>query len=243
MALRADPGGTPSDRVRHARRLFAGIADRYDLMSEVLSYGRNRAWRRFLVSRIPPGARVLDVATGTAGVAIELVRRRDATVVGLDQSEPMLREGLRRVAVAGLAGRVRCVLGRAERLPFPSERFDALTFTYLLRYVDNPPAVLAELARVVRPGGVVASLEFGVPGHPVWRAGWRVQTRLGLPALGALASREWRETGAFLGPSIEGFRRAWPVSRELEAWRGAGLRDVRARELTFGSGVVLWARR
>jgi demethylmenaquinone methyltransferase / 2-methoxy-6-polyprenyl-1,4-benzoquinol methylase len=243
VALRADPGGTPSDRVRHARRLFAGIAERYDLMSEVLSYGRNRAWRRFLVSRVPPGSRVLDVATGTAGVAIELVRRRGAVVVGLDQSEPMLREGARRIATAGLGGRARLLLGRAERLPFPPGAFDALTFTYLLRYVDDPEAVLSELARVVRPGGVVASLEFGVPRHPVWRAGWRIQTRVGLPALGALASHAWRETGAFLGPSVEAFRREWPVPREMEAWRAAGLRDVRAQEFTFGAGVVLWARR
>jgi len=241
MALRADPPA-PSERARHARRLFAGIADRYDLMSEILSYGRNRAWRRFLVSRVPVGARVLDVATGTAAVALELVRRRDAGVVGLDQSGPMLGEGLRRVAAAGLGHRVRLLLGKAERLPFPDRAFDALTFTYLLRYVDDPRSVLAEMARVVRPGGVVAALEFGVPSHPALRAGWRLQTRVGLPVMGALTSPAWREAGTFLGPSIEDFRRRWPVAGEARAWEAAGLRDVRIRELTFGAGVVVWGR-
>lgn len=243
MAVRTDPAETPSERVRHARRLFGGIARGYDVMSEVLSYGRNRRWRRFLVSRIPRGARVLDVATGTAGVAIDLARERRAAVVGLDQSEPMLREGIRRVEAAGLGDRIALVLGRAEALPFPDGSFDALTFTYLLRYVDDPAATLAEMARVVRPGGVVASLEFGVPRHLVWRAGWRLQARLALPLLGRLASPAWGEAGRFLGPSIEGWARRWPLPRQVEMWREAGLPDVRARELTFGAGVVVWGIR
>jgi demethylmenaquinone methyltransferase/2-methoxy-6-polyprenyl-1,4-benzoquinol methylase len=210
-------------------------------MGEVLSYGQNRRWRRFLVSRVPAGARVLDVATGTAGVAVELARRRGVSVVGLDPSEPMLRAGARRVRAAGAA--VDLLLGRAERLPFDDAAFDAVTFTYLLRYVDDPEATLVELVRVLRPGGVMASLEFGMPAHPAARAGWRVQTAVALPALGSLASAAWREAGRFLGPSIAGYRRAWPPSREAEAWRRAGISGVRVREMTLGAGVVTWGTR
>lgn len=203
-------------------------------MSEILSFGQNRRWRRFLVSRIPARARVLDVATGTAAVALDLVRDRGARVVGVDQSEPMLRAGRRRVPV----DRVALALGRAERLPFPDAAFDAVTFTYLLRYVDDPGATLAEMARVLRPGGVMASLEFGVPSAWPARLGWYVHTRVGLPAIGFLASREWYRAGRFLGPSISEFDRRHP--RQAEMWRAAGMRDVRLRRLTLGAGVVIW---
>lgn len=238
-ARRTHPG--PSERVRHARRLFARLASRYDLMAEVLSWGRNRRWRRFLVSRVPPGARVLDVATGTAAVALDLARRRGASVVGLDQSEPMLRRGARRVARAGAP--VTLVLGQAERLPFPDACFDALTFTYLLRYVDDPASTLVELVRVVRPGGVVASLEFGVPPRAIPRALWRLQTRAVLPALGRMVSPDWLEAGRFLGPSIEDLHRRLPPPRQRAMWEAAGLEGVRVRRLTLGAGVVTWGVR
>lgn len=230
----------PSERVRHARRLFSGIACGYDAMSEILSFGQNRRWRRFLVSRVPAGARVLDVATGTAAVALDLVRERDAAVVGVDQSEPMLRAGRRRAAGVD---RVALVLGRAEELPFPAGRFDAVTFTYLLRYVDDPQATLAEMARVLRPGGVMASLEFGVPPGLVARLGWYAHTRAGLPGLGLLASRDWFRAGRFLGPSISEFHRRHPPSEQVAMWHAAGMRDVRVRRMTLGAGVVTWGRK
>lgn len=234
----ADPDQL-SPRVRHARRLFAPLGRRYDLMSEVMSFGENRRWRRFLVSRVPPGGRVLDVATGTAGVAIALARRSDR-VVGLDQSEPMLLEGRERVRRAGLEDRITLLLGQAERLPFPDTAFDAVTFAYLVRYVDDLAATLAGMARVVRPGGVMACLEFGVPANPVSRAGWYVHTRVGLPAVGALASRDWFRSGRFLGPNISDFYRRHPLPEQLDMWRAASVRDVRARTMTLGAGVVTW---
>jgi len=239
------PTADASARVHHARRLFAGIASGYDAMSEVLSFGRNRAWRRFLASRVdvPRGARVLDVATGTASVAIDLVRGADARVVGVDQSPEMLRKGAARLRREALDGRVALVRGRAERLPFPDGAFDAVTFTYLLRYVDDPAGTLAEMARVLRPRGVLASLEFGVPPNPVARAGWYAHTRLGLPVVGLVASREWFGAGRFLGPSISDWERRFPLDEQLRLWRRAGVGDARARRLTFGAGVVVWGRK
>src|SRR5205823_4344136 len=107
--------------------------------------------RRFLVSRIPPGSRVLDVATGTGMVAAEL-EKRGCRVVGLDQSDSMLRRAATNATPF--------VQGQAEQLPFADGSFDAVTFTYLMRYVDDPAATLAELGRVVRAGGTMACLEF-----------------------------------------------------------------------------------
>src|SRR3712207_1359413 len=103
----------------------------------------------------------------------------------------MLAEGRRRVAGAGLADPIELREGRAEDLPFEDAAFDALTFTYLLRYVDPAPT-LRELARVVRPGGTVAMLEFGLP-RGVWRAAWELYARVGLPAAGRVISPGWHE--------------------------------------------------
>ena len=234
-------GLSGSARTRHARRLFAGIAPEYDRMAELLSFGQNGRWRRFMVSRLPSsGGRVLDVATGTGGVAVEIARRTTARVVGLDQSPEMLGAGRSAVAAAGLQGRILFVLGQGERLPFPDGAFDAVTFTYLLRYVDDPPATLRELARVLQPGGTLANLEFLVPPNPVWRAAWGLYTRLALPVGGLVASKEWWDTGKFLGPSITGFYRQHPLSEQGGWWRDAGISPVRYRPMSLGGGIVIW---
>jgi len=145
---------------------------------------------------------VLDVASGTAGVAIQLAARTRARVVGVDLTEAMLRQGQANVADAELSRSIGLVAGKAEQLPFPDASFDALTFTYLLRYVDDPQAVLTELGRVVKPGGTMASLEFCVPPSAFWRAWWVLYTRIILPAGGlALGGRAWLRVGRFLGPN------------------------------------------
>jgi demethylmenaquinone methyltransferase/2-methoxy-6-polyprenyl-1,4-benzoquinol methylase len=186
---------------------------------------------------------VLDVATGTGAVAIELARRYDCSVVGIDQSPEMLGVARARVATAGLAGRVELVEGHADALPFGDGAFDALTFTYLLRYVDDPAATLRELARVVRPGGTIASLEFALPNQALWRGLWELYVRVGLPLAGRVISPGWREVGRFLGSSIRDFYERYPLPRLLALWRDAGIADVRMRRLSLGGGVVTWGRR
>jgi demethylmenaquinone methyltransferase/2-methoxy-6-polyprenyl-1,4-benzoquinol methylase len=225
-----------------ARELFAPLGPTYDRYARLLSLGQDPRWRRFLVSRVAatPAETVLDVATGTAAVAIELARRTGCSVVGLDQSDEMLAAGRRRVERAGLAARVRLVHGSAERLPFQDGEFDALTFTYLLRYVDDPGATMRELARVTRSGGTIASLEFGVPPRPPWRMLWELYVRLALPLAGRAISPGWHEVGSFLGPSIH----ALPPPEQLTGvWRDAGITDVHFRRLSLGGGVVMWGRR
>ena len=233
-----------SPRTAQARELFAPLGPNYDRYARLLSFGQDPRWRRFLVSRIPAGAtRTLDVATGTAAVAIELVRASPArTVVGVDQSPEMLATARERIAAAGLAGRIELHEASAVALPFADAEFDALTFTYLLRYVDDPSAALRELVRVVRPGGTVAMLEFAVP-HPPWRAPWELYVRVGLPLAGRAVSPAWEEVGRFLGPSIRGFYERVPLDDLLERWRDAGIAYVRCRRLSLGGGVVVWGTR
>ena len=222
-----------------ARTLFAPLGPTYDRYAALLSLGQDPRWRRFLVSRLDVGPRdtVLDVATGTGAVASELLEQSSCTVVGLDQSPEMLAEARRRLPTS-----VTLVEGRAEQVPFPDAAFDALTFTYLLRYVTDPGATLRELARVVRPGGTIAGLEFAVP-RGVWRPLWEVYVRAGLPLAGRVLARGWAEVGDFLGPSIRGFYERYPEPRLLELWWDAGIRDLRARRLSLGGGIVTWGRR
>ena len=235
-----------SERKRGALALFAGLQDHYDLLSAALSFGQDPRWRRAMVAAVDagPAERVLDVATGTGLVARELVRRYGCSVVGLDQSAEMLAGARRRLAAEpALAQRIELVRGEAERLEFAEAEFDHLTFTYLLRYVDDPGATLAELARVVRPGGRIASLEFGLPEPPMWRPLWWLYTRIGLPGLGRLFGRDWYEVGRFLGPSIEALYERWPLDRQRELWASAGISQVRQRRMSLGGGVVTWGVR
>ena len=229
-----------TERNRAAQALFAPLAPSYDRYARLLSFGQDPRWRSFLVSRIEarPEDTVLDVATGTGAVARELVRRYGCRVVGVDQSAEMLA-----IARARAEERVEFREARAEALPFADRSFDGLTFTYLLRYVDDPAATMHELARVVRPGGRVAMLEFSIPGNPLARLSWNVYVRVGLPVAGRLISPGWHEVGRFLGPSIRDFWARYPLERVLGLWRNAGIDDVATRRLSLGGGIVVWGRR
>jgi demethylmenaquinone methyltransferase/2-methoxy-6-polyprenyl-1,4-benzoquinol methylase len=219
---------------RLALELFAPLGPSYDRVAAALSLGQDPLWRRFLVSRLPQGGgHVLDVATGTGLVAAELLRR-GFRVTGLDQSPEMLA-----VARARLGDEAEIVEASADTVPFADRTFDHLTFTYLLRYVEDPGATLAELARVVRTGGTIASLEFGVPGG-VWHPLWRLYVDVLLPVLGRLVAAGWQDVGRFLGGSIRGYWETYPLTRQLELWRAAGLRGLQSRRLSLGGGVVIW---
>jgi demethylmenaquinone methyltransferase/2-methoxy-6-polyprenyl-1,4-benzoquinol methylase len=233
-----------SARKDQALELFTGLPRRYHAMGALMSFGQDPRWRRALIDAVAPmsGQRVLDVASGTGLVAFALARRSECEVVGIDQSEAMLAVARGQlVKLPALTGRVRFIQGEAERLPFGDGEFDAVTFTYLLRYVDDPAATMAELARVLRPGGRIGMVEFGVPSSPPLRALWRLYTRAGLPLLGRLASRAWCEVGRFLGPSIEQFH-----ARESDLpglWRASGIRDVGVAHPSLGAGLVMWGTR
>lgn len=235
-----------SDPNSAARSLFAGLPRRYERLAEVLSFGQNGRWQRAAVDRVAPQqpTRILDLATGTTRIARLLAERGIATVVGVDLSAEMLRRGAATISAAGLDQRIRLVTGRAEQLPFADDTFDGATFSYLLRYVADPAATLAEIARVVAPGAPVASLEFHVPPAPAWRALWWLYTRAVLPLAGLLTGGiPWFRVGRFLGPSISGHYRRHPLDWTLDAWRRAGFVDVGARIMSLGGGVVIWGTR
>ncbi len=220
-----------------ARELFAPLGPSYDRVGAVLSFGQDPLWRRFLASRLPPdGGHVLDVATGTGLVAAEL-DRRGFSVTGVDQSAEMLARARRR-----FGDTVELVEASADSLPFADASFDHLTFTYLLRYVDDPGRTLRELSRVVRSGGTVVSLEFGVPGG-LARPAWELYVGAGLPLAGRALRSGWREVGDFLGGSIRTYWETYPIEHQLDLWNAAGIRDVEVRRLSLGGGVVMWGRR
>jgi demethylmenaquinone methyltransferase/2-methoxy-6-polyprenyl-1,4-benzoquinol methylase len=229
-----------------AQQLFDGLPARYDVLAEVLSMGQNRRWRRAMVDAVVaarPGL-VADVATGPAGVALQIEARTGAVVAGVDLTETMLRRGAANIRRRGRGGRIHLVAGRGEQLPYADATFDALAFTYLLRYVADPAATIRELVRVVKPGGAVANLEFHVPPNRVWRGLWAVYTRAVLPVAGwETGGREWYEVGRFLGPSISAHYRRYPTEWHEQAWRDAGLEDVHIRLMSLGGGLVMWGRK
>ena len=230
------------DRNRHAQRLFNGIATQYDPFAEVFSFLQFGRWRRFLVSRLDagPGDTVLDLCTGTAGVAMQTFRTYGCLVVGVDLSREMLWKAQRKACRAEMKEQIDLIMGRAEGLAFPDACFDAACFTYLLRYVDDPEATLREIARVLKPGGSLVSLEFGVPENSLARSLWYLYARGVLPVAAGLISRGWREVGAFLGPSVSRFYRSYPVERIQRMWMNVGIQDVQVRRLSLGGAVVMW---
>jgi len=234
---------SPSPRKRHALELFAGLPGAYDWIGAVMSFGQDPRWRATLVDQINPlpGQRVLDVATGTGLVAFALARR-GCDVVALDQSQEMLAVAHAHLERRrDLQARVSFIRGEAEHLPFDDGEFDALTFTYLLRYVDERAATMRELARVVKPGGRIGMVEFGVPSSPFLKVAWRAHTRAGLPLIGRAVSPAWYEVGRFLGPNIEQLYAEEPDLAGL--WRRSGIGEIEQRRLSFGAGLVMWGVR
>jgi len=232
----------PFKTSRTAQRIFAPIASGYDRPAQILGLFQYRRWHRFLLSRLnlAPGSLVLDMATGTGAMALDLLLRPGVGVVAADITRPMLLRAQQRAAERGLD--LQLVECAAEAPPFRDSTFDAITSGYLLRYVADVPGTLAGLARLLKPGGTMASLDFAVP-RGIWYAPWRVYTDVALPAAGRLFSRDWRRVGAFLGPSIREFHRTWPESRLVEAWRAAGFDSVEARRLSLGGGIAMWGRK
>lgn len=218
-----------------ARELFAPIAPDYERWARLLSLGQDPRWRRALVGglELPAGVKVLDVAAGTGSIT-RLLQSRGLEVVSVDQSDAMLAIAVR----DGATG----VVSTAERLPFPDAAFDGITFGYLLRYVDSVSGCLEELARVVRPGGVVGMVEFGRPSR-VLAPAWWVYTRVVLPLAGAVIRSGWWEVGRFLGPSIDRFATTHPPAVLAAEWRAAGLEDIRISQMSLGGGLVMWGRR
>ena len=230
-----------SHRNHQAQQLFDGIAAQYDWVPDLFSFFQYRRWRRYLVSRLQsrPNAMVLDLCTGTAGVAMLAARTYQCRVVGVDLSPHMLSRAQHKLFSSRLASQVALVMGRAENLPFGDDSFDTVCVTFLLRYVNDPESTMREIVRVLKPGGRLLSLEFGVPPNPIARVLWHVYTRGVLPMAGALVSRGWRNVGAFLGPSISHLHQFYTEDNLRELWLRLGILDVQVKHLSLGGAVVM----
>lgn len=236
----------PTELNGFARSLFRDLPSRYDTLANLLSFGQDRRWRAAVVDHIVKAKphRVLDVACGPAGVTLAIAAACEAEIVGVDLTESMLRQGKTNVERAGQADRVKLAVARAEELPFADGTFDAISFSYLMRYVDEPAATIAELARCLAPGGTIASLDFHVPQWTPARAVWWIYTRLVLPIAGLLTGgMAWYRVGRFLGPNITYHYLRHPVGEHVAAWRAAGLDNVRVKTMSFGGGLVMSATR
>jgi demethylmenaquinone methyltransferase/2-methoxy-6-polyprenyl-1,4-benzoquinol methylase len=226
--------------------LFNRAAFAYDTVAQLLSYGQYRRWQGTLINAaiehgIDSRSTVLDAATGTAGVARQLARATGCSILGLDQSPGMLAAARSKLATvpAASAYRVRLVQGTAIQLPFPDDSFDAVLFTYLFRYVDDPALVMQELVRVARPRAMIGFIEFHIP-RPPWKQLWMLHTRMVLPLAGRLISPGWYRVGRFLGPSIERFYATWSIAALYNLLQETGLRDVEHRLMSLGGGLVMW---
>lgn len=212
--------------------MFDAIAERYDRLNRILSLGVDRRWRRRTVHalELPPGAEVLDLATGTGDLALAIAEGcPDVRVVGSDPSPRMLEIGERKIGERGLGERVRLELGDAQRLPFADDRFDGVSIAFGIRNVPDRRAALAEMARVVKPGGRVAILELSEPRKGLLAPLARFHIQTVVPRLGALLSgaREYR----YLERSIAAFP---PPDEFAEMMRRAGLEVLAVEPLTFG---------
>ncbi len=227
----------PDNKVAYVRRLFARIAWRYDLMNRLMSLGCDQAWRRTVarLAEVPPGGLALDVATGTADIALALLQRRpDGRVVGVDFSPEMMAIGRQKATAAGAGDRLRFVNGDALCLPFPDDSFDAVTSGFAMRNVASIPGAFAEMRRVVRPGGRVVCLELSRPTLPGWRQLYHLYFFRLVPLLGRLLG-SWGEAYTWLPYSLSQFLSPDALKAVMES---TGLRDARYRRLMLGTVAV-----
>jgi demethylmenaquinone methyltransferase/2-methoxy-6-polyprenyl-1,4-benzoquinol methylase len=224
--------------------MFDAIARRYDALNHLLSAGLDRRWRRQAIRALALTDRdvVLDVCTGTADLALAAVTPPDGAarqVVGVDFAAGMLRLGAAKVRAAGLSRRVQLVRGDATRLPVPSGACDAAMVAFGIRNVVDPRAALAELGRVLRPGGRLAILEFGLPRAPGLRPLYAWYFNRVLPRIGRLISSD-QDAYSYLPASVAQF----PSDEAFASWlRDAGFADVQYRALAFGAVYLYRGRR
>jgi demethylmenaquinone methyltransferase/2-methoxy-6-polyprenyl-1,4-benzoquinol methylase len=226
----AQPDKSP-DRIAS---MFDAIAGRYDLLNHLLSLGLDRRWRARAVAELRLSAldRLLDLCTGTGDLALAAAGRTagPARVVGVDIAAAMLAIARRKVREHGLLARIPLVRADATSLPVATGSFDAASIGFGIRNVDRPERAIAELARVLRPGGRLAILEFGFPRIPGVRALYRLYFRRLLPIIGRTVSRHG-DAYSYLPASVEAFQSPQAFSHMLES---AGFAEVRAVPLTLG---------
>jgi len=182
-----------NQKERYVRDMFNGIARRYDLMNTLMSFGRDRAWRKYAIrrARIGAGMKVLDVCCGTAEFTLEIARRvgPGGHVTGLDFSEEMLAVGRQKIEASDTAEQITLVQGNAMDLPYPDNSFDAATVGWGLRNVPDIDKVVQEMRRVVKTGGWIVSLDMAKPSAPVFKQVYWLYFNWLVPAMGKITAK------------------------------------------------------
>ena len=223
-----------ADKAGRVREVFDSVAGRYDVMNDLMSLGVHRLWKRFTIAQtgLREGERALDVAGGTGDLTIGMARQvgRSGEVILTDINERMLREGRGRLVDSGIAGNVRCAVADAERLPFPDRAFDCITIAFGLRNVTAKDEALAEMYRVLRPGGQLLVLEFSQPVAPGLKPVYDAYSFQVLPLMGKLVAGD-ADSYRYLAESI----RMHPGQDELlRMFETAGFEQCRYHNLTGG---------
>jgi len=215
------------DKATYVRNMFSAIADKYDFQNTLLSFNRDRSWRKFAVSKtgVTGGERVLDVATGTGKLALDLAKAvgERGEVIGIDFCQEMLDKAKKKE-------NIEFVLATSESLPFPHDTFDCATIGFALRNVTDVEQTLRETTRAIKPGGRVICLEFSRPRNRVFLKIYRFYMFAILPLIGGLLSGN-KEAYTYLPHSIEEFLSPEELKQAME---GVGLKDVRFYSLTWG---------
>lgn len=221
--------------------MFDTISGNYDGLNRVISLGNDTVWRKRVVRLV--GAerpvRILDIATGTGDLAIQLARTGADEIVGLDISEGMLRVGTRKVLEKGLSQKIKMVLGDSEALPFDHDSFDAATVAFGVRNFEDLEKGLAQILRVLRPGGRLVVLETSVPTRFPFKQGYRIYARGILPLIGKIFSRD-RSAYSYLSESASAFPYGESFNNIL---RKIGFIDVADEPQMFGAASIYVARK
>ncbi len=230
---------TPATSNRQVQKMFSDIAPRYDLLNRLLSCGQDQYWRKRAVTRLSPqsGERFLDIATGTADVALEIIRnvpKGAVQVVGMDFSEKMLELARQKIDSLDKANSIQLECGSAESLPFEDNSFDGTTTAFGIRNFSDIGRSLREMHRVLKPGGRCVILEFSLPRNPVLNALYRFYFEWLLPKVGRLISKH-PSAYTYLPETVAAF----PVRKEFSSlMQQAGFMNVTYKELTLGIVIL-----
>ncbi|MEM9143589.1 MAG: bifunctional demethylmenaquinone methyltransferase/2-methoxy-6-polyprenyl-1,4-benzoquinol methylase UbiE [Bacteroidota bacterium] len=227
---------SPSSKKEQVTQMFDTISGNYDGLNRVISLGLDVQWRKQLVTLLAEKRpdHILDIATGTGDLAINLVDTGAQRIVGLDISKGMLQVGRKKVAAKGLDNTIEMVVGDSENLPFPENSFDAVTVAFGVRNFENLEKGLSEIYRVLRPSGIFAILETAVPSKFPYKQGYHIYTKYLLPAIGKLFSKD-KSAYAYLSKSACHFPHGENFNNIL---RKTGFIDVADKPRTFGVASI-----
>lgn len=232
MSTPVTPYGSDGNKKQQVARMFNNIAFRYDFLNHFLSLGIDKYWRRAAIRELRDvkPATILDVATGTADVALQALTLKPEHIIGIDISEDMLAIGRKKIKAKGLSHKIELLEGDSEKLIFDDNKFDAVTVAFGVRNFENLQRGLQEIHRVIRPGGKVVILEFSHPRQPIMRSLYTFYSTKVTPTLGKWISKD-PAAYTYLHESIQAFPSGQDFLRELTA---SGFKQTRCRTLTFG---------